>query len=157
MGFEQASWWRPRRGKQWGIKDQERFVRYRCHLKLQRVSGKEPGPGVKDCGGGVAVRGWGDLGVETWGGGNWLPQGSFPCFLSLGALSPKITPSFSQWETGMQNSSVGMWSDYFNSSLPFSNCIYIYIYIYICIYVYILFFKVICQAYKKPQLAVLGR
>lgn len=56
-------------------------------------------------------------------GGKMTQCSHFPCLLPLGTLSPDIKPNIPQQELGMQTSSVGMQFDYFNSRLPFSNCI----------------------------------
>lgn len=61
------------------------------------------------------------LGVGV--GGKMTQCSHFPCLLPLGILSPEIKPNIPQQELGMQTSSVGMQFDYFNSRLPFSNCI----------------------------------
>lgn len=65
-----------------------------------------------------------ELETRGGGGGGKMTQCShFPCLLPLGTLSPEIKPNIPQQELGMQTSSVGMQFDYFNSRLPFSNCI----------------------------------
>lgn len=107
-----------------GLKDQEHFGSYYCqvlrirYLKSQRAVGKDVGPRFLSPPGGPGIR---DSG---WGWGGKMTQCShFPCLLPLGTLSPDIKPNIPQQELGMQTSSVGMQFDYFNSRLPFSNCI----------------------------------